>query len=402
MNGLYIGNTLNHAAVSRDEFIGLYYHAGYTINEIIGFLASRHNIAVSHSTVHRSLRRMNLYRRNNESSLENTVVAIQGELAGTGRNIGYRAMRRRLLTDHGVNASAETVRVALQVLDSDGVNARARHALRRRVYFSKGPNFSVHIDGWDKLKPYGISVHAAVDGYSRRILWLHACSSNKKPEFIAQYYIDYVREINGLPCIIYADRGTENAIVRDLQLTLRWDHGDAFQGVSSFRYGPSTRNTRIERFWRDLRAMCGQFWMDAFKGMADHGILDTTDNIHFECIRYCFMALVNSDLQNTIRHWNEHRIRRGTNTEGPFGKPDVLYFQPNVFGTRDYQMPLPGNIDEVERRYCQRPAVNGVSDEFNTLADAIILQHALQYPPNTKDEALDLFCRMIIAIEAIN
>lgn len=31
--------------LSRNEMIAVYYHSGYTIQEIIGFLASRHNTA---------------------------------------------------------------------------------------------------------------------------------------------------------------------------------------------------------------------------------------------------------------------------------------------------------------------------------------------------------------------
>lgn len=275
--GTLIQNVQLHQMVTRDDLIALYYHAGYSVNEIIGFLACHHSSAISERQVHRILRRMNIQRRNNESLLEDIVRAIILELNGSGGNVGYRNMKRRLLTNHGLLATAETVRLALVVLDAEGVLARSRHVLRRRHYISKGPNFSIHIDGWDKLKPYGISIHAGIDGYSRRILWLRACSSNKKPEYIAHFYLKYVREINGVPSIIYGDRGTENAIVRDIQYALRWYHRDPFQGLSSFIYGSSTRNTRIERFWRNLRSMCGQYWMDVFKEMADHGILDTSD-----------------------------------------------------------------------------------------------------------------------------
>lgn len=49
--------------LSRNEMIAVYYHSGYTIQEIIGFLASRHNIALSARQIHRVLREMNLTRR---------------------------------------------------------------------------------------------------------------------------------------------------------------------------------------------------------------------------------------------------------------------------------------------------------------------------------------------------
>ena len=51
-----------------------------------------------------------------------------------------------------------------RMLDPDGVEMRRRHQLRRRMYMSKGPNFSVHVDQYDKLRAYGFCVHGGIDG----------------------------------------------------------------------------------------------------------------------------------------------------------------------------------------------------------------------------------------------
>ena len=51
-----------------------------------------------------------------------------------------------------------------RMLDPDGVEMKKRHQLKRRVYSSKGPNFSVHVDQYDKLRAYGFCVHGAIDG----------------------------------------------------------------------------------------------------------------------------------------------------------------------------------------------------------------------------------------------
>lgn len=77
----------------------------------------------------------------------------------SSRNVGYRLMRRKLLTDHDVIASSETVCLALSVLDAEGVLERSRRSLHRQAYSNKGPNFAIHMDGWDKIKPFSISVH---------------------------------------------------------------------------------------------------------------------------------------------------------------------------------------------------------------------------------------------------
>lgn len=377
--------------LTRNDLIGVYYLNGYGIREIVGFMAYRHNTPISDRQIHRILRSMNLLRRGNEAPIENIVQAVYHELNRQGQHIGYRIMRRRVQSNHHLNATAETVRRILSVLDREGVLARSHRIIRRRLYNNPGPNFAIHMDGWDKLKPYGVSIHAAVDGYSRRILWLKACDSNKNPHYVAYFYLNYIREINGVPVLVYSDRGTENSLTRDLQYTLRWNHNDQNQGLSSYRYGSSTRNTRIERFWRELRRMCGQTWMDLFKLMTDDGSLDTSDNLHLECVRFCFIHLINQDLFGIVRHWNEHPIRYNPRSQGPFGKPDVMYFQPEVFGAVDNKMPIPGNLDALQNEFCQRPREHGVGPEFEWLARYIIRQQRLSYPPATLEDAVELY-----------
>ena len=123
-------------------------------------------------------------------------------------------MHQRLINDHGLVVTRDSVRQVLKILDpAEGVDLRSKHRLRRRTYNAKGPNYLWHIDGYDKLKPFGFCIHGAIDGFSRRILWLEVASSNNDPKIIGQYYTDYVRRIGGTARIIRADRGTENVDV---------------------------------------------------------------------------------------------------------------------------------------------------------------------------------------------
>ncbi|CAG2242609.1 unnamed protein product [Mytilus edulis] len=83
----------------------------------------------------------------------------------------------------------------------------------------------IHIDGYDKIKPYGIAIHGAIDGYSRRILWLKAGCSNNNPRYIAKFYIDFVKELRRVPRAIRADAGTENVLTQLNQFMENWnDH----------------------------------------------------------------------------------------------------------------------------------------------------------------------------------
>ena len=115
-------------------------------------------------------------------------------------------MTQRLLHEHGILTDRETVRGLLKILDPEGVEARSRHRLRRREYKTAGPNHLWHLDGYDKLKPFGFCIHGATDGYSRRILWLEVGPKNNDPFVIAKYYLDCVRQTGGIPKIIGACR----------------------------------------------------------------------------------------------------------------------------------------------------------------------------------------------------
>lgn len=124
----------------------------------------------------------------------------------------------------------------LKELDPDRVEERRRHRLKRRVYQSAGPNECWHVDGYDKLKPFGFPIHAAVDGYSRRVLWLKVERTNNKPEVIANHYLECVKELQGCPRLLRTDPGTENGIMATMQCYLRANDGDEFSGEKAHRY----------------------------------------------------------------------------------------------------------------------------------------------------------------------
>lgn len=173
-------------------------------------------------------------------------------------------MHQRLIGNHNLVVTRDTVRKILNILDPEGVEVRSRHRLHRRQYRTKGPNHLWHVDGYDKLKPYGFCVHGAIDGYSRKVLWLEVSDSNNNPRYTSKYYLDYVRHIGGTARIVWADRGTENWSIESIQYFFRRDSTDEFGGERSFIYGKSTANQRIEAWWGILQKQCSDWWMRYF------------------------------------------------------------------------------------------------------------------------------------------
>lgn len=242
-----------HQGIERDELIERYFHLGFRYKEIILFLISCHGIEISERHLKRILRQRGLGRRTNPSSANDVFEAMHKELEGSGNSVGYRSMHQRLRDCRRLVVSRETVRQALRIMDPGGVEARSRHCLTRRSYANKGPNYVWHIDGYDKLKPFGFCIHGAIDGYTRRILWLEVGPSNNDPVVISSYYVKYVEKYGFTARVIRADMGTENINVAVVQRFFRRASDDAFAAEKSFLYGKSISNQRIEAWWSILR-----------------------------------------------------------------------------------------------------------------------------------------------------
>ena len=161
---------LHRGQRSRDSLAEQYFNLGFGYTEILAFLCILHGIQLSLRHLKRILARKGLRRRGDQSDPVEVISAVEKELMHSGSSLGYRQMHQRVTLDHGKVVDRETIRRILQVLDPEGVRTRARHKLRRRKYISKGPNYIWHIDGYDKLKPFGFCIHGAIDGYSRRIM----------------------------------------------------------------------------------------------------------------------------------------------------------------------------------------------------------------------------------------
>ncbi|XP_067052296.1 uncharacterized protein [Acropora muricata] len=233
---------LGIAYYGRDSLVQQYFHLGLNYVEIISFLLLIHGINLSLRQLKRILRRKGLTRRQNYSDPAEVVAAVGSELQGSGSLVGYRQMHQRLRTDYGLVADRETVRTILKTLDPDGVERRSKRKLKRRKYHCKGPNYIWHIDGYDKLKPFGFCIHGAIDGYSRRILWLEVGSSNNNPRIVGKYFLDCVAQVGGTPRICRGDAGTENVNIAAMQRFFRRNAADAFRGDKSFLYGKSVSN----------------------------------------------------------------------------------------------------------------------------------------------------------------
>lgn len=386
--------------LTRDGLITGYFRQSYSNKDILSLLASVHGIIISLPTLKKILKRLGLKRRVpvTDELLENCIEAIEKELSESGNSLGYRAMWRRLKLK-GIEISRDKVRIALATLDPHSVQARRRRRLQRRQYINPGPDFVWHVDGYDKLKPYGFAIHGAVDGFSRRVLWLKVGISNNNPKVVASYFLQTALELNTLPCILRCDKGTENSDLRNIQVCFRTHHDDEFAGEESFQVGRSTSNQRIEAWWAILRRQCSNYWMNLFKDMMSLGALNNSDAVHIHAIRLCFMQLIQNDLDRLSEEWNTHRIAAKASSEGPRGKPDIMYFCPDTYGTNMFGVPCPlERAEETLNALTDNLQLQGHNAEFLEVVNGLL--PGWREPTNV-DSALILYSDILDAIESI-
>ena len=225
------------------------------------------------------------------------------ELDGPSCMSGYRAMWHTLRLKYGLCIPSSTVQSLLKELDPVGTEKRRKHRVKRRTYSSNGPNECWHVDGYDKLKPFGFPIHGAVDGYSHRVLWLKVTPSNNNPSVLGNFFLDCVSELQGCPKLLRTDPGTENVVMATMQCLLRANGNDEFTGEKAHRYGPSTGNQRVECWWSHLKKFRTTWWINLVKDRVDIGVFLPGNIYHNECIWFCFNELLQHDLDFVVLHF---------------------------------------------------------------------------------------------------
>ena len=207
---------LRNNVIDKSSLVERYLWKGFQYSESMDFMSNLHNTNMSFRSLHRILRARDLRRRRRSINMQDIMAEIMDGIRSNGSDKGYRAIHQAL-TRKGFAVDKDSVRFALKDLDPEGVALRSRHKLRRRKYYAKRPNDIWHLDGNDKLKPHGFSIHGCIDGFSRKMLWLKLSPSNKNPSEIAYYYINTVLKVGGVPRRMKADRAVENATVASIQ-----------------------------------------------------------------------------------------------------------------------------------------------------------------------------------------
>ena len=201
---------------------------------------------------------------------------IEREIQGPGSMKRYRSMHQTLKQSYKVHVPRDSVRQILKETDPNGTEERKWKKLKIRKYFSAKPKETWHMDGFDKLKPYGFPIHGCADGFSRRIMWLKVTRSNNNPVVPALYCLETVSALKLCPTLLQSDCGTENNIAAGIQCHFAND-------ISAHKYGSSPSNQRIENFWSHYKRGYSSWIKEFFKDFVDSGQFHLGNYVHMEC-----------------------------------------------------------------------------------------------------------------------
>ena len=348
----------------------------------------RHHYQISYSTLLRRLKKYGLARRGitDKESFQCIYRKVQRRISelidGPCSAMGYRSMWHTLEME-GLRVPRVIVQDLLKEMDPEGSQLRKKHRLQRRTYQNPGPNFSWHMDGYDKLKTWGLPIHGAIDGFSRRILWLRVTRSNNSPEHNASFYSSNVLELGGCPAQLVTDLGTENGIAAALQPYFR-------ENPEAHRYVPSPRNQRIEGWWSYYSKNHSTWWRNFFNDLESQGVVDAACEMSMECLWYCFNELLQAELLSVKEHWNSHRIRKSRYGTVP-GRPDSMYFLPKLHGAQNYLVQIPN----TEITFASENVIEDVTTNLYQEYFEYVRENAELPKPNDWEEVLAMYRRFI-------
>ena len=106
-----------------------------------------------------------------------------------------------------------------------------------------------------------------------------------------------------------------------------------------------------------------------------------------------FYGILQDELDEVMKAWNQHRIRRIRMSEGSEGVPDFMYFLPNRYGKWNRRDEIEDVDLKLSLEFISEPPYYWCSNEFAELACIII--HELQIDmPKDKESAEQLHFRI--------
>jgi hypothetical protein len=190
------------------------------------------------------------------------LVGIVREELDHGGIEGYGAgLIKTHFRQMGVTAPRKLIYDIVKGLDSEGYKRRTNDMQRKKQEMVvKGPDWGWSLDQHDKLAPWGFQIYAAIDVYSRNIIWCYVGVSNRTAYSVLGQFLQVLRKLGYHPRVISSDKGGEVPFVAEVQYALSRTTTPILPFEKVYRFGTSTKNQRIESWWSQLEKSRLYYW----------------------------------------------------------------------------------------------------------------------------------------------
>ncbi|KAM4060857.1 hypothetical protein HRG_014336 [Hirsutella rhossiliensis] len=300
------------------DYVSFLYLNGVSRSRIKYKLRKRYHVAVDLSTISRRIARWGLPRQQSRTRETPELIEATRDLifrVGLNEKQTLSVLQRRgwQITKRGLKRirlhpdrrwvrrlNSDEERLALlekteqAIIDitrrSNAISGYGRNLLQPYLR----PNYQWCIDGHEKLRVYGFEIYAAIDAYSRNIIWFYLGHSATTALSVLKQYL--------AACDAYGFRP--------------WRLKD------SYKAAPSTKNVKIESWWERMLHVSSRQWVDYFGELARDGDFDG-DMLEDQIAIYAvFEDILRQELFDFVEAWNLHRIRLQKN------RPHVVHGQP--------------------------------------------------------------------------
>ncbi|OTB09631.1 hypothetical protein M426DRAFT_316179 [Hypoxylon sp. CI-4A] len=210
---------------------------------------------------------------------------------------------------------------AIEQRERGTIAARIRRKTRSMV---AGPNYMWCIDRYHIFRTFGIEIHAGIDAYSRRIMWISMGRSNSQPTNITRHFLETVISLGFRPWFTRTD-GAETPLLSHTQHQLAM--GTKPQVAASFPdgvvydlkqgdhmtechiYDQSAGDGKTGQWWRQLRAETADHWISYFQWLTRVGAFIEgflPDQVALYAI---YVPLIQQELNEFVEQWNNHHIK---------------------------------------------------------------------------------------------
>ena len=332
-------------------------------------------------TLARRMKHFGIKYINEEVSVEEVVAAVNEELKGPGKLLGYRAMHMKLRVEHDLKVPRNLVYNVMRALDKDGIDARSVKKRAKKVkkpFVSGGSDWLYSLDGHDKLMgfqnwTFPIAIYGCLDTFSRKVLYLFVWNSNSDPVLIANCYWRYICKTKKIPNFLRIDKGTETGKLATMQAFLMDSNSN--DAAETVIYGPSTSN-KIERWWRDLHERMEKFFKHQLCDLLETNDYNPHNPLDRFLLSYIFIPVIQNECNIFADLWNTHRIRKQKGLELPTGIPNHMYSFPHKYGGDQH------GISVTEDMLQEVAELSGIMEAPTSYIDEEIKQHFEDVLPN--------------------